>query len=77
MGILMLFILIGAIGNSHFKKEKRLKRIYDEALQSKNIQKILEAGREYYRFARPPGKVNFGFDAETAIQNDMKAAGIQ
>jgi len=76
IGVLVLFICIGSIGSAQKKKVDKLKKIYDEALQSKNIQKIIETGREYYKASRPPGKINFGFDAEMAIQNDMKAAGI-
>jgi hypothetical protein len=76
LGIVLLFIWIGAIGDKQKKRTERLKKKYDDAMASKNVKIILEAGREYYRALRPPGKINFGFDAESAIQNDMKAAGI-
>jgi len=77
-GIPILFIYLIASGvKKHNSKKEKLKRLYDEALQSKDKIKILEAGRNYYNHINKPSKRNdYTTDNEMKIRNDMAANNI-
>ena len=74
-GIPILFIYLIASGvKKHNSKKENLKRLYDEALQSKDKIEILETGRNYYNHINKPSKHNdYTTDNEMKIRNDMAA----
>jgi hypothetical protein len=77
-GAIIIFVVFGLIiiylVDKNFKMMK-YRKLYEDALKSKNKVKALEYGRLYHRY-RTSGKTKASTSAELIIANDMKAAGI-